>query len=142
MQTAFLQTGKNLCLSDGLDLAEHALGQVLHRHAAAGRLGGEVLGVYLVEGGKVGNVGEEAGGLDHLGEAHARSLKDGTYIAAALVCLCSDALSDRAGGGVYRDLAGGEDEAAHGVALRVGANGAGGFFGADDVHIDYLTYHK
>ena len=73
-------------------------------------------------------------------EAHARSLKDGTYIAAALVCLCSDALSDRAGGGVYRDLAGGEDEAAHGVALRVGANGAGGFFGADDVHIDYLTY--
>ena len=65
--------------------------------------------------------------------------KDGTHVAAALVCLCSDALSDRAGGGVYRDLAGGEDEAAHGVALRVGANGAGGFFGADDVHIDYLT---
>ena len=131
--------GRGLLDSNGLNLAQGALGQILHRHAGAGGLGGEVLGVHLVEGGKVGNVGEEAGGLDHFVEAHARSLKDGTHVAAALVCLCSDALSDRAGGGVYRDLAGGEDEAAHGVALRVGADGAGGFFGADDVHIDYLT---
>ena len=38
-----------------------------------------------------------------------------THIAAALVSLCGDALGDCAGGGVYRDLAGGEDETAHGV---------------------------
>ena len=70
------------------------------------------------------------------------SFEDSAHIAAALVSLCGDALGDCAGGGVYRDLAGGEDETAHGVALRVGADGAGSFFGADDVHIDYLTYHK
>ena len=128
MQTASLQTGKNLCLSDGLDLAEHALGQVLHRHAAAGRLGGEVLGVHLVEGGKVGNVGEEAGGLDHLVEPTPAASRMAPTLRQLWSASCSDALSDRAGGGVYRDLAGGEDEAAHGVALRVGADGAGGFF--------------
>ena len=75
-------------------------------------------------------------------KAHAGSFEDSAHIAAALVSLCGDALGDCAGGGVYRDLAGGEDETAHGVALRVGADGAGSFFGADDVHIDYLTYHK
>lgn len=125
-----------------IDLAEHALGQVFYGHAAAGGLGGEILGVHLVESGKVGDVGQEAGGLDHLVEAHAGSFEDSAHIAAALVSLCGDALGDCAGGGVYRDLAGGEDETAYGVALRVGADGAGSFFGADDVHIDYLTYHK
>ena len=54
VQTASLQTGKNLCLGDGLDLAEHTLGQILHCHAAAGGLGGEVLCVHLVESSKTG----------------------------------------------------------------------------------------
>ena len=36
-------------LGDGLDLAEDALGQILHSDAAAGRLGNEELGVNFVE---------------------------------------------------------------------------------------------
>ena len=50
---------------DGLDLAEHALGQLSHGHAAAGGLGGEILGVHLVEGGEVAHVRQETGGLHH-----------------------------------------------------------------------------
>ena len=67
--------GRGLLDSNGLNLAQGALGQILHRHAGAGGLGGEVLGVHLVEGGEVGDIGQEAGGLDHLVEAGTGGLR-------------------------------------------------------------------
>ena len=47
----------SLRLCHGLDLAQDTLGQILDSNAAAGGLGGEVLCVDLVEGGKVGDIG-------------------------------------------------------------------------------------
>ena len=69
-----------------------------------------------------------------LGKAGAGSLQDGAHIFAALLGLRGDALRDGAVGGVHRDLAGGEHKTACAVALRVGPNGTGSLFGADDVH--------
>ena len=55
-----------LQLRNRLDLAQDVLGQGFDGAAAPGRLAGEVFGVDLVEGGKIGHVGNEAGGLDDL----------------------------------------------------------------------------
>ena len=116
---------------DGLDLAEDALGQFLHGHAAAGGLGGEVLGVHLVEGGEVAHVRQEAGGLHHALEGDAGGLQNGAHVLAALVRLGGDALGDGAGGGIHGDLAGGDDQVAEGIALGIGPDGAGGVGGGD-----------
>ena len=47
----------------------------------------QVLGVHLVEGGEVGHVGQEAGGLVHPVEARARGGQDGPHVLAALLGL-------------------------------------------------------
>ena len=83
--------GRGLLDSNGLNLAQGALGQILHRHAGAGGLGGEVLGVHLVEGGKVGDIGQEAGGLDDLVVAGTGGFQDRTHVLAALLGLGGDA---------------------------------------------------
>ena len=75
--------GSRLC--DGLDLAQDALGQVLDGDAAAGGLGGEELGVDLVERRKIRDVGQEAGGLDHFVKAAAAGFQNG----ADVLQLCS-----------------------------------------------------
>ena len=70
---------------DGFDLAEHALGQLPHGHAAAGGLGGEIPGVHLVEGGEVAHIRQEAGGLDNFVKAGTGSSK----MAPTFLQLCS-----------------------------------------------------
>ena len=72
---------------NGLNLAEDALGQILHRHAGAGGLGGEEFGVDLVESGEVTHVGQKAGGLEDLAKANAGALQNGTHVLAALLRL-------------------------------------------------------
>ena len=54
----------------GLDFKERALGQSGHLYAGAGGgLAGEILGIDGVDGGKVVDVRQEHGGLDHVGAA-------------------------------------------------------------------------
>ena len=102
----------SLCLCHGLDFAQDTLGQILDSNAAAGGLGGEVLCVDLVEGGKVGDIGQEAGGFDDLVVAGTGGFQDRTHVLAALLGLGGDAFGHSAVCGVYRDLAGGVDKTA------------------------------
>lgn len=81
---------------DGFHLAQNALGQFLHSHSAAGGLGGEELGIGLVEGGEVAHVRQEAGGLDHVFKAYTGGGQDGAHVLAALLGLGGDALGDGA----------------------------------------------
>lgn len=87
-------------------------------------VGGEILGVHLVEGGEVAHVRQETGGLHHALQSDAGGLQNGAHVLAALLRLCGDALGDSAGGGVHGNLAGGDDQVAEGVALGVRADGA------------------
>jgi len=128
----------SLRLCHGLNLAQDTLGQILDSNAAAGGLGGKILCVDLVEGGKVGDIGQEAGGLDDLVVAGTGGFQDRTHVLAALLGLGSDALGHSAVRGVHRDLAGGVDETACDEALGVGADRAGSFFSSDDFHGKYL----
>ena len=131
-----------LQLRNRLDLAQDVLGQGLDGAAAPGRLAGEVLGVDLVEGGEVGHVGDEAGGLDDLGQVGAGGGQDGGHIAAALLGLGGDALGDIAGGRIHGDLAGAENEGTCDHALGVGADGGRGVGGGDDGHGEFLRFLK
>ena len=132
-----MQFGR-LCLCHGLDLAQDTLGQILDSNAAAGGLGGKILCVDLVEGGKVGNIGQEAGGFDDLVVAGTGGFQDRTHVLAALLGLGGDALGHSAVRGVHRNLAGGVDETACDEALGVGADRAGSLFSSDDFHGKYL----
>ena len=127
-----------LQLRDGLDLTQDILGQRLHGTAAPGGLAYEKLRIDLVEGGEVAHVCDEAGGLDHLAKVGAGGGQDSGHIAAALLRLGGDALGNGAGGGIYGDLTGAEDERTYDHALGVGADGSGGVFGRDDSHGEYL----
>ena len=91
MQHPELGIGGGSRLCDGLDLAQDALGQVLDGDTAAGGLGGEELGVNLVEGRKIRDVGQEASGLDHLVKAAAAGFQNSADVLAALLRLCGDA---------------------------------------------------
>ena len=89
----------SLRLCHGLDLAQDTLGQILDGNAAAGGLGGEVLCVDLVEGGKVGDIGQEAGGLDDLVVAGTGGFQDRAHVLAALLGLGGDELAISMPGG-------------------------------------------
>ena len=106
-----------------------------HGHAAAGGLGGEIPGVHLVEGGEVAHIRQEAGGLDNFVKAGTGSLQDGAHVLAALLRLGGDTFGGSARGGVHRDLTRGDDQISKGVALGIGADGAGGVLGFNDVHV-------
>ena len=121
-------------------LSEDALGQVLHGHAGAGGLRGEILGIDLVEGGEIAHVGQEAGGLEHLVEAGAGGFQDGAHVLAALLRLGGDAGGHLAGGGVHGDLAGGIDKTVHFKTLGIGTDGAGGVLGFQNFHVDSLLF--
>ena len=125
-----------LKLGNGLDFAEHALGQGLDGYAGASGLGDEVLGIDSVEVSKVAHVCQKADGLDDVLKLGAAGLQNGLDVFAGLLRLGGDALAHAAVGGVDRDLAGAEDEVAADVALGVGADGGGGLFGTDDEHDD------
>ena len=131
-----------LQLCDGLDLAQNVLRQGLHGAAAPGGLTHKVFCVDLVEGGKIGHVRDEAGGLDDLGQVGAGGLQNGGNILTAPLGLGGDALGDIAGGGVHGDLTGAENQRACDHALGIGADGRGGVGGGDDSHADYLPFVK
>ena len=111
------------------------MASIPHGHAAAGGLGGEIPGVHLVEGGEVAHIRQEAGGLDNFVKAGTGSLQDGAHVLAALLRLGGDTFGGSARGGVHRDLTRGDDQISKGVALGIGADGAGGVLGFNDVHV-------
>ena len=100
--------------------------------ARAGRVfAGEVAGVDLVDGGEVGDVGEQDRGLDDVVVPEPGLGQDGAHVLEDLLGLGLDvALDERAGGRVERHLPGDEDERAGtltgGDALGVRADGGGG----------------
>ena len=118
---------------DGLDLDAGPQRQGGHAEGGPGREGltGEVAGVDLVDGGEVGDVGEQDRGLDDVVVPEPGLGQDGAHVLEDLLGLGLDvALDERAGGRVERHLAGDEDERAGlltgGDALGVGADGGGG----------------
>ena len=118
---------------DGLDLDTGPQRQGGHPEGGPGRegLAGEVAGVDLVDGGEVGDVGEQDRGLDDVVVAEAGLGQDGAHVLEDLLGLGLDvSLDERAGGRVERHLPGDEDERAGpltgGDALGVGADGGGG----------------
>lgn len=113
-----------LCFRDGFDLAEDALREGLHNDATAGGLGGEVLCIDFVEGGKIAHVSQEAGGLDYVVKGSAGGLQNGADVFTALRCLGSDPFRNASVRRIRRDRAGGEDKAVYGKCLGVGTDGA------------------
>lgn len=118
---------------DGLDLDTGPQRQGGHPEGGPGRegLAGEVAGVDLVDGGEVGDVGEQDRGLDDVVVPEPGLGQDGTHVLEDLLGLGLDvALDERTGGRVERHLPGDEDERAGpltgGDALGVGADGGGG----------------
>ena len=118
---------------DGLDLDAGPQRQGGHAEGGPGREGltGEVAGVDLVDGGEVGDVGEQYRGLDDVVVPEPGLGQNGAYVLEDLLGLGLDvALDERAGGRVERHLPGDEDERAGlltaGDALGVGADGGGG----------------
>ena len=118
---------------DGLDLDAGPQRQGGHPEGGPGRegLAGEVAGVDLVDGGEVGDVGEQDRSLDDVVVPEPGLGQDGAHVLEDLLGLGLDvALDERAGGRVERHLPGDEDERAGpltgGDALGVGADGGGG----------------
>ena len=126
--------------SDGFDFTQHALGEGLDGDTAAGGLGNEILGIDLVEGGKIIHIRQKTGGFEHLGEIRAGGFQNSAHFAAALVSLGFDALGNCAGGGVYGDLTGGVDKTVDNKALAVGTDGAGGMGSFNYLPKKYLPF--
>ena len=123
---------------DGLDLDAGPQRQGGDTEGGPGRerLTGEVAGVDLVDGGEVGDVGEQDRGLDDVVVPEPGLGQDGTHILEDLLGLGLDiALDNRTGGRVERHLAGDEDERTGLLTgrdtLGVGADGGGGAGGGD-----------
>lgn len=122
---------KRLGFGCGLDLAQSVLGQGLDGYAGTGRIGVEVLCVYLIESGKVAHVRQETGGLEHFVGTAAGGFQNGNHVLAALIGLCRDVCGHLTGDGVNRQLTGGIDSIADHKPLRVGADSTGGVFSID-----------
>jgi len=88
------------------DLAQGALGNVLHGHAGTGGLGGKVLCVHGVELGEILYVSQKAGGLDNVLKTKAAGLQYLAHVFAGLLRLLGDCFAlDISGGGVDGNLA-------------------------------------
>ena len=93
-----------------------------------------MLRVNFIEAGKIRNIREEAGGFDYLVRAGSGCLKDCLDVFAALLRLSFDALRDIAGGGIYRNLSGTEDETIALNCLRVWTDCSGRIGCCDCLH--------
>jgi len=120
------ETGALLCLGDEFDFDEGALGEVLDGKCTTGGVGsGEILGINLVHGAKVGDVAKENSGLNDVVEVQSLALQDGTCVLEALVSLFLYAtLGECSGLGDDGELARNEDEIAGADCLAVGSNGS------------------
>lgn len=129
---------QSLGFGSSFDLTQGILGQGLDGYAGTGRIGGEVLCVYLIESGKVAHVRQEAGGLEHFVGTAAGGFQNGDHVLAALLGLCRDVCGHLTGDEVNRQLTGGIDSIADHKTLRVRADGTRSFLGIDDFHNNYL----
>ena len=122
-------------LRDGFDFAENTLRQRLSGNAGAGRAADKVLGIDLIELGKISHICEEAGGLDDFGHVASGSGEDGGNVLAALLGLSVDGVTGRsAGRRIDGDLAGGKYKAVRDDRLRLRADRGGGGFGGNYFH--------
>ena len=72
MMDLLLIQSLRLFYSNSLDLHQGAAGQILHGEGCAGGLVlGEILSINSIHGGKVSNVSQQNGGLDHVVEGGA-----------------------------------------------------------------------
>ena len=120
---------------DALDLHEGVLGQGGHLIGGAGgeRLS-EELGVDGVHGGKITDVFQHDGGLDHIVHGRAGGGQNVFDVGQGLAGLAGDVLPGKgAGGGVDGQLAGDKQGAARLNALGVGTDGGGGVGGGNRV---------
>lgn len=120
-------------LRNGLDFHQYILGQAGYLDGGAGGVGFlEELGIDFVHGGEIIHIVEKHGGLDDRTHVGPGGIEDGFDVVEGLPGLGLDAsLGDGAGGGIYGDLAGGEQEIADLDGLRVGADRGRGVLGVD-----------
>lgn len=91
-------------------------------------------GVDGVDGGEVGHVLDEQGGLHGAVDVGPRRAENGGQVAEDLFGLGLDPGGDGAAGRVHRDLTGDEDEIADALGLGIGADGGGGLVRVDALH--------
>ena len=115
---------------DDFHLYESALGEFSNRHTGAGGLGSEELAIDSVEGRKVGHIGEEACGLDHIGLIETGFGQDGLDVLHDPIGLERDVSGfQSAGGRVNGHHAREIQEVSRPDCLRVGTDGSGGVRG-------------
>ena len=124
-----------LQLGDHFYLAQHTLGQVLNGHAGAGRLGGKVGAIHLVELDKIRNICQETNGLYCLIQRSTGSLNHGFQVLTHLASLgLNGGGLHIAGGRINGDLATGKQQIAGFHRLAVRTDGAGSVVGAYIFH--------
>ena len=124
-----------LQLGDHFHLAQHTLGQVLNGHAGAGRLGGKVGAIHLIELGKIRNICQETNGLYCLIQRSTGSLSHGFQVLTHLASLgLNGGGLHIAGGRINGDLATGKQQIAGFHRLAVRTDGAGCVVGAYIFH--------
>ena len=118
---------------DALDFYQSILGQACSLKCSAGRIGsGEELGVNSVHGGKVSNVSQQHGGLDHVAHVSTGFRQNGFDVGQALTGLGGDVVACKStGGGINGNLTGDVDGIACLNGLRIGTDGGGGIVGMD-----------
>ena len=117
-----------------LDLDPGVARQARDLDGGAGRrLAREVLGVDRVHRGELVHVLEEHRRLHDAREAGSARLEHGGEVGEGAPGLRLDPLRERAGGGIDRQLSGGEDQPAGPDSLGVGPDRRGGLLGADGV---------
>ena len=111
-------------LSDDLDLAECAIGDLSYSYAGTCGLAYKILCVNAVESSKVSHIGKEAGGLHNVIKGKAVSFENTLDVLANLLgLLLNGSANDSSGCGVKRDLAGSVEHAVYRDSLGVGAVG-------------------
>lgn len=118
-----------------LYLHVRAFGQGRNLHRGTRReIAGEILGVNFVHPGEVGEVGQEHGGLHHVGEREFLVVEDGLHVFEHALGLGFDVAGDEAAvSRIERDLARAEQQIADAHGMVVRADGGGRFRGFDDL---------
>lgn len=120
--------------SDGFDLYSGAFGQRGDLNGGAGRKWlAEVASVYSVHCAEIGQVDEENGGFNDVGESHVVGTQHPGEVFKNPFGLGGDvALDEFTGGRVERDLAGAKEHVPTCHSLRIRANGFRGFGSGND----------